>query len=111
GAACGLGAGPETGGRGGGGAVSASIRRRRAGCLHRPPPGSVAPGPVSSGAESKRRRCPRSRARQSRVTLLAPAALEVALGEEVRIELLVELHVGDLDHGVRARGGGRDLEV
>ncbi len=27
-------------------------------------------GPVSNGAESKRRRCPRSRARQSRVTLL-----------------------------------------
>src|SRR5204863_176466 len=35
------------------------------------PHGSVAPGPISSGAESKRRRCPRSRARQSRVTPLA----------------------------------------
>src|SRR5205823_13647139 len=83
---------PEAAVRGGGGAVSASIRRRRAGYLHRPPPagrpavrdgaarergrrrsayeaphGSVAPGPVSNGAESKRRRCPRSRARQSRV--------------------------------------------
>src|SRR3989442_11000847 len=143
-----LGARPETAVRGGEGAVSASIRRRRAGCLDRPPPaaphrrcdgppasplrysarartahlspargeqagdglrqfifgrglastaaargepavrngaarergrrrsayeapnGLVAPGPVSSGAESKRRRCPRSRARQPRVTLL-----------------------------------------
>src|SRR3989442_10022016 len=89
------------------GAARERGRRRSA---YEAPHGSVAPGPVSSGAESKRRRCPRSRARQSRVTLLAPAALEVALGEEVRIELLVELHVGDLDHGVRPRGGGRDLE-
>src|SRR5213079_1538707 len=119
--------------------VSASIRRRRAGCLHRPPPaaphgrsdgalpcatlnrrlrawgvaaaspagrprgepvvrdgaarergrrrsadeaphGSVAPGPASSGAESKRRRCPRSRARQSRVTLLALRRRAARLG-------------------------------
>src|SRR5213594_3898188 len=42
-------------------------RRRSA---YEAPHGSVAPGPVSSGAESKRRRCPRSRARQSRITLL-----------------------------------------
>src|SRR5881396_3561741 len=42
-------------------------RRRSA---YEAPHGSVAPGPVSSGAESKRRRCPRSRARTSRVTLL-----------------------------------------
>src|SRR5438477_5714291 len=46
-------------------------RRRSA---YEAPHGSVAPGPVSSGAESKRRRCPRSRARQSRVTLLALAS-------------------------------------
>src|SRR6266850_6288182 len=72
------------------GAARERGRRRSA---YEAPHGSVAPGPVSSGAESKRRRCPRSRARQSRVTVLAPAALEVALGEELRIELLVELHV------------------
>src|SRR5439155_19678236 len=47
-------------------------RRRSA---YEAPHGSVAPGPVSSGAESKRRRCPRSPARTSRVTLLARAAL------------------------------------
>jgi len=34
--------------RGGGGALSASIRRRRAGCLHRPP--SAAPHRRSDGA-------------------------------------------------------------
>src|SRR5439155_9439889 len=46
---------------------------RERGCrrsAYEAPPGSVAPGPVSSGAESKRRRCPRSRARTSWVTLL-----------------------------------------
>src|SRR5207245_3911037 len=43
-------------------------RRRSA---YEAPNGTVAPGPGSSGAESKRRRCPRSRARPSRVTLLA----------------------------------------
>src|SRR5439155_23682129 len=42
--------------------------RRRSG--YEAPNGLVAPGPVSSGAESKRRRCPRSRARQPRGTLL-----------------------------------------
>src|SRR5439155_12344742 len=41
----------------------------------------------------------------------ALAALQVALAEQVRIELLVELDVGDLDHGVRARSGGRHLDV
>src|SRR5206468_8728321 len=49
------------------GAARERGRRRSA---YEAPHGSVAPGPVSSGAESKRRRCPRSRARQSRVTLL-----------------------------------------
>src|SRR5947209_5115238 len=52
------------------GAARERGRRRRA---YEAPHGSVAPGPVSSGAESKRRRCPRSRARTSRVTLLAPS--------------------------------------
>src|SRR6266705_98023 len=50
------------------GAARERGRRRSA---YEAPNGLVAPGPVSSGAESKRRRCPRSRARQSRVTLLA----------------------------------------
>src|SRR5881409_2824892 len=49
------------------GAARERGRRRSA---YEAPNGSVARGPVSSGAESKRRRCPRSRARQSRVTLL-----------------------------------------
>src|SRR5213595_3779467 len=49
------------------GAARERGRRRSA---YEAPHGSVAPGPVSNGAESKRRRCPRSRARQSRVTLL-----------------------------------------
>jgi len=47
---------------GSGGAVAAPMMRRT---------GRSLPDPVSSGAESKRRRCPRSRARQSRGTLLA----------------------------------------
>src|SRR5439155_14811769 len=51
-----------------GGAARERGRRRSA---YEAPLGSAAPGPVSNGAESKRRRCPRSRARQSRVTLLA----------------------------------------
>src|SRR6266481_3686943 len=50
------------------GAARERGRRRSA---YEAPHGSVAPGPVSNGAESKRRRCPRSRARQSRVTLLS----------------------------------------
>ncbi len=49
------------------GAARERGRRRSA---YEAPHGSAAPGPVPSGAESKRRRCPRSRARQSRVTLL-----------------------------------------
>src|SRR5207244_811673 len=49
------------------GAARERGRRRSA---YEAPHGSVAPGPVSSGAESKRRRRPRSRARTSRVTLL-----------------------------------------
>src|SRR5438094_9789366 len=52
------------------GAARERGRRRSA---YEAPHGSVAPGPVSSGAESKRRRCPRSRARTARVTLLAPS--------------------------------------
>ena len=47
------------------GAARERGRRRSA---YEAPNGSVAPGPVSSGAESKRRRCPRARARTSRVT-------------------------------------------
>src|SRR5882724_8118367 len=43
--------------------------RRRSAC--EAPNGLVAPGPVSSGAESKRGRSPRSRAQQSRVAHLA----------------------------------------
>src|SRR5438132_6269667 len=59
---------PAGGARGRHGAARERGRRRSA---YEAPHGSVAPGPVSSGAESKRRRWPRSRARQSRVTLLA----------------------------------------
>src|SRR5439155_11308722 len=55
-----------------GGATRERGRRRSA---YEAPHGSVAPGPVSNGAESKRRRCPRSRARQSRVTLLVAVGL------------------------------------
>src|SRR3989449_9581180 len=63
------------------GAAGERGRRRSA---YEAPHGSVAPGPVASGAESKRRRCPRSRARTSRVTVLADSA-DVALdaAEEV----------------------------
>src|SRR5438046_3586727 len=39
------------------------------------------------------------------------ATLQIALAEELRIEPLVELDVGDLDHGVRAGGKGRHLDV
>ena len=53
------------------GAARERGRRRSA---YKAPHGSVASRPVSSGAESKRRRCPRSHARQSRVTLLALAS-------------------------------------
>src|SRR5207244_9118496 len=53
------------------GAARERGRRRSA---YEAPHGSVASGPVSSGAESKRRRCPRSRARPSRITLLALAS-------------------------------------
>src|SRR5207244_6734767 len=51
-------------------AVRHGAPRERRRSAYEAPHGSVAPGPVSSGAESKRRRCPRSRARTSRVTLL-----------------------------------------
>src|SRR5207249_8672591 len=51
-------------------AVRHGAARERRRSAYEAPHGSVAPGPVSSGAESKRRRCPRSRARTSRVTLL-----------------------------------------
>src|SRR5881398_3655673 len=59
------------------GAARERGRRRSA---YEAPDGSVAPGPASSGAESKRRRCPRSRARQSRVTLLALRRRAARLG-------------------------------
>src|SRR5438034_3525601 len=59
------------------GAARERGRRRSA---YEAPHGSVAPGPVSHGAESKRRRCPRSRARQSRGTLLLHAAQRLGLG-------------------------------
>src|SRR5438046_2934302 len=39
------------------------------------------------------------------------ATLQLALAEERRIEPLVELDAGDLDHGVRAGGKGRHLDV
>src|SRR5438128_4906028 len=70
------------------GAARERGRRRSA---YEAPHGSVAPGPASSGAESKRRRCPRSRARTSRVTLLdqnlrrvEPEAGLVELAAELR---------------------------
>src|SRR5205809_6455451 len=44
-------------------AVRHGAARERRRSAYEAPHGSVAPGPVSSGAESKRRRCPRSRAR------------------------------------------------
>src|SRR5438093_4807873 len=53
------------------GAARERGRRRSA---YEAPDGSVAPGPASSGAESKRRPCPRSRARQSRLALRRRAA-------------------------------------
>src|SRR3989442_1014995 len=59
------------------GAARERGRRRSA---YEAPHGSVAPGPVSNGAESKRRRCPRSRARQSRVTLLDRDATRAGRG-------------------------------
>src|SRR5437870_3968859 len=57
------------------GAARERGRRRSA---YEAPHGSAAPGPVPSGAESKRTRCPRSRARQSRVTLLGSGTLAPA---------------------------------
>src|SRR5438552_17607089 len=54
------------------GAARERGRRRSA---YEAPHGSAAPGPVPSGAEAKRRRCPRSRARQSRVTLQGSGTL------------------------------------
>src|SRR5205809_402552 len=63
----GLGARPETAVRGGGGAVSASIRRRRAGCLHRPPP--AAPHRRCDGAPAS----PLRYSARARTARLSPA--------------------------------------
>src|SRR6266404_4099829 len=70
------------------GAARERGRRRSA---YEAPHGSVAPGPVASGAESKRRRCPRSRAPTSRVTVLADSG-DVALdaAEEVGVRASVD---------------------
>src|SRR5438445_6583707 len=68
------------------GAARERGRRRSA---YEAPHGSVAPGPVSSGAESKRRRCPRSRA----VTLLAGRGVAPR---------------GGLQHAPRAHTAGTD---
>src|SRR5216117_2995848 len=67
------------------GAARERGRRRSA---YEAPHGSVAPGPVSSGAESKRRRCPRSHARQSRVTLLAHPGAPVRPARAARAPVL-----------------------
>src|SRR5205809_2089404 len=69
------------------GAARERGRRRSA---YEAPHGSVAPGPASSGAESKRRRCPRSRARTSRVTLL-DQDLQRVEPEAGLVELAAEL--------------------
>src|SRR6266516_785547 len=63
-----------------GGRDGAARERGRRRSAYEAPQGSVAPGPVSNGAESKRRRCPRSRARQSRVTLLGRDATRAGRG-------------------------------
>src|SRR5207249_6883647 len=68
------------------GAARERGRRRSA---YEAPNGSVAPGPVSSGAESKRRRCPRSRA----VTLLGGRGVAPR---------------GGLQHAPRAHAAGAD---
>src|SRR2546422_920539 len=59
------------------GAARERGRRRSA---YEAPHGSVAPGPVSNGAESERGRRLRSRARQSWVTFLVYAAQRLGLG-------------------------------
>src|SRR5437763_1036521 len=92
-------------------------RRRRA---YEAPNGLVAPGPVSSGAESKRRRCPRSRARQSRVGLLAevphaeqhgPAGKrEEPIGGGDGRALLAECQAPRYIEKQAARGGGAHPE-
>src|SRR5205814_5266037 len=76
---------PSTAAAGGEPAVrnGAARERGRRRSAYEAPNGSVAPGPVSSGAESKRRRRPRSRARQSRVALL----LGRARGEQVVLDV------------------------
>src|SRR5438552_17361975 len=79
------------------GAARERGRRRSA---YEAPHGSVAPGPGANGAESKRRRCPRSRARQSRVTLLVAVGLGGLRLLLRRLPLLPELGnatPGDLD--------------
>src|SRR5438046_5131169 len=75
------------------GAARERGRRRSA---YEAPHGSVAPGSVVSGAESKRRRCPRSRARTSRGAPLADAG-DVALdaAEEVGMRAQVVAVLGD----------------
>src|SRR5437660_692758 len=73
---------PPAGGTRGPSRRSTGAGRRRS--AYGAPRGSGAPGPVSSGAESKRRRCPRPRARQSRVTLLRERGLRAAGGRARR---------------------------
>src|SRR5436190_12759690 len=63
---------PETAVRGGGGAVSASIRRRRVGCLDRPP--RAAPHRRSDGAPAS----PLRYSARARAARLSPARREQA---------------------------------
>src|SRR5206468_7017734 len=88
-AAAQLARGPPAGGARGPAHGAARERGRRR-SAYEAPHGSVAPGPASSGAESKRRRCPRSRARTSRVTLL-DQDLQRVEPEAGLVELAAEL--------------------
>src|SRR2546427_3000802 len=83
------------------GAARERGRRRSA---YEAPKGWVAPGPVSGGAESKRRRCPRSRARQSRVTLLARrCSLEGVAGLAPGAHPAIECQRAGVAHGAQRR--------
>src|SRR5207247_1227291 len=90
-----LGVCPETAVRGGGGAVSASIRRRRAGCLDRPPP--AAPHRRSDGAPAS----PLRYSAHARAARNSPARREQA-GDGPS-----SLHVPRRDEGARRMGPRR----
>src|SRR5207253_3062255 len=103
------GAQPETAVRGGGGAVSASIRRRRAGCLDRPP--RAAPRRRSDGAPasplrySASRACRTSFAGTPRASRRWASSLHVPRRDEVRDE--VGRRLRRLEPAPAARGGRR----